>query len=104
MITLAIRYSIDPNKLADVREYVVAELGAIRKSGGKIVGYFLPTEFAGPTNEALGLIEFANLADYEKYRKTLAENPDHKKAASRLKESGAVLAMSRSLIARVEDQ
>jgi len=104
MITLAIRYAIDPNRLADVREYVVAELNPIRKSGGKIVGYFLPTEFAGPTNEALGLIEFTNLAEYEKYRKTLAENPDHKRAASRLEESGAVLSMSRSLIARVEDE
>jgi hypothetical protein len=104
MITLAIRYIIDPNKLTDVRDYVVAELGPIRKSGGKILGYFLPTEFAGPTNEALGLIEFSNLVEYERYRKTLAEDPDHKKAAARLEQSGAVQAMNRSLIQRVEEQ
>jgi hypothetical protein len=45
-----------------------------------------------------------NLAEYEKYRKTLAEDPDHKKAATRLEESGAVLAMNRSLIQRVDEQ
>jgi len=104
MITLAIRYTIDPNKLNDVKNYVIAELGPIRKSGGKIVGYFLPTEFSGPTNEALGLIEFLNLAEYEKYRKTLAEDPEHKKAAAQLEESGGVLAMNRSLIQRVDEQ
>jgi len=104
MITLSIRYTIDPNKLSDVKNYVIAELGSIRKSGGKIVGYFLPTEFSGPTNEALGLIEFLNLAEYEKYRKTLAEDPGHKKAAAQLEESGAVLAMNRSLIQRVDEQ
>jgi hypothetical protein len=102
MITLSIRYTIDANKLADVREYVVAELGPIRKSGGKVIGYFLPTDFAGSTNEALGLIEFASLAEYEKYRQTLADDPDHQKATARLQASGAVLAMNRSLITRVE--
>ena len=104
MITLSIRYAIDPNRLSDFKRYVIAELGPIRKSGGKIAGYFLPTDFSGPTNEALGLIEFVNLADYEKYRKALAEDPDHKKAAARLEESGAVLAMNRSLIQRVDEQ
>jgi hypothetical protein len=104
MITLSIRYTIDPNRLNEVKSYVIAELGPIRKSGGQIVGYFLPTEFSGPTNEALGLIEFLNLAEYEKYRKSLAEDPDHKKAAARLEESGAVLAMNRSLMQRVDQQ
>lgn len=103
MITLAIGYTIDPNKLADFREYVAAELAPIRQSGGKIFGYFLPTDFAGPTNEALGLIDIPNLAEYEQYRKALAEDPIHKKNAARLEQSGAVLATKRSFIQRFEE-
>jgi len=53
MITLSIRYTIDPNKLSDFKTYIDAELEPIRRSGGKVVGYFLPTDFSGPTNEAL---------------------------------------------------
>ncbi|HZS95519.1 MAG TPA: NIPSNAP family protein [Terriglobales bacterium] len=104
MITLAIRYTINPNKLGDFKEYVAAELEPIRQSGGKVMGYFFPTDFAGPTNEALGLIDIANLAEYEKYRKALAENSTHKRNAARLEQSGVVLATNRSLIQRYEER
>jgi hypothetical protein len=57
MITLCIRYTFNPDKLADLRTYFETEQGVIEHSGGKIGGYFLPTDFAGPTNEALGLID-----------------------------------------------
>jgi len=102
MITLSIRYTINPNKLTDFRAYVVAEQEPIRQSGGRITGYFLPTDFAGSTNEALGLIDLPSLAAYEEYRTTLANNPEHKKNIARLEQSGAVLAMNRSIIQRVE--
>ncbi len=103
MITLAIRYTIDPNKLSDFKIYVDAELEPIRRSGGKIVGYFLPTDFSGPTNEALGLIDLPTLADYEQYRAALANDPEHKKNAARLEQSGAVVSMNRSIIRRVSN-
>ena len=67
MLTLCIRYTIDPNKLAAFRHYVEAEQEPIRRSGGRTLGYFLPTDFAGPTNEALGLIDFVTLDDYLAY-------------------------------------
>ena len=102
MITLAIRYTINPNKLADFKEYVAAEFEPIGQSGGEVVGYFFPTDFAGPNNEALGLIDIPNLAEYEKYRKTLADDPGHKKHAARLEQSGVVLATNRSFIQRYE--
>ena len=76
-MTLSIRYTIDPNKLSDFKAYVEAEQEPIQRSGGSAVEYFLPTDFAGPTNEALGLIDFAPLADYERYRNTLANGPDN---------------------------
>ena len=101
MITLCIRYTLNPNKMRDFESYVDAELGPIRRSGGEVVGYFLPTDFGGPTNEALGLIDFQTLAEYERYRSTLANDGEHKENISRLEQSGAIVAMNRSLIKRV---
>jgi hypothetical protein len=74
----------------------------IRRSGGQIFGYFLPTDFAGPTDQAMGLIEFSTLAAYEKYRHALADDPEHKTNAASLEQSGAVTAINRSIIQRVE--
>jgi NIPSNAP protein len=103
MITLSIRYTIDPNKLSDFKSYVDAELEAIRRSGGKVLGYFLPTDFSGPTNEALGLIDLPTLAAYEQYRAALANDPEHKKNVARLEQSGVILSMNRAIIQRVQN-
>ena len=102
MITLSIRYTIDPNKLGDFKTYVEAEQEPIRRSGGRILGYFLPTDFSGATNEALGLIDLPTLTDYERYRDTLAGDLDHKQNIARLEQSGAVMAMNRSIIQRID--
>jgi hypothetical protein len=102
MITLSLRYTIDPNKLADFAAYAAAEQAAIHEAGGNILGYFLPTDFAGPTNEAFGLIDFQSLADYEIYRAKLADHPLHKQNAARLESTGALLCTQRSLLRRVE--
>jgi hypothetical protein len=104
VFTLCIHYTIDPNKLADFRKYAEVEQAPIRRSGGQIVGYFLPTDYAGPTNEAYGLIDFLTLASYEQYRKALADDDDHKKNAVELERSGAIVSMMRSFIERVEEQ
>jgi hypothetical protein len=101
MITLSIRYTINPNKLSDFRTYVESEQEPIRRSGGRILGYFLPTDFAGSTSEALGLIDLPALAAYAQYREALAKDPDHTKNVVRLEQSGAVLSMNRSIIQRV---
>jgi hypothetical protein len=52
MYTLFLKYTIDPNKLADWRAYAEAEGAPITESGGRITGYYAPTEFAGATSEA----------------------------------------------------
>ncbi len=101
MITVSIRYTIDPNRLADFKAYAQAEQEPIRRNGGKIVGYFLPTEFAGATNEAPGLIDFATLAAYEQYREALANDPEHKKNVAKLEQTGAIVAMNRSIFQRL---
>jgi hypothetical protein len=103
MFTICIRYQINPNKLTDFSAYVRCEQEPISRSGGKSVQYFLPTDFAGSTSEAMGLIDFSTLADYEKYRSALAIDADHKKNVARLEESGAVVSMQRSIIQRLQE-
>ena len=103
MFTLCIRYTLDPNKIADFRAYAEAEQEPIRRSGGTPSQYFLPTDFAGPTNEALGLIDFATLASYEQYRRTLAEDPDSQRNIAELVRSGVVVSVNRSFIRRLGD-
>jgi NIPSNAP protein len=101
MLTLSIRYAFNPDKLDAFKTYVEAEQEPIRRSGGKILAYFLPTDFAGPANEALGLIEFPSLEAYERYRAKLANDSDHKTNFARLEASGANVEMNRSIIQKV---
>jgi hypothetical protein len=101
MVTLCIRYKFNPDKIAGVREYFENEQPVIERSGGKIVGYFLPTNFAGPTDEAIGLIDLPSMAAYEQYRKVLADDPESKRNVARLAESGANVTMNRYFIQRV---
>jgi len=102
MITLCIRYKFNPDKLADIARYFEDEQRVIERCGGRIVGYFLPTDFAGATDEAMGLIDIPSLAVYEDYRKALADDPEHTQNIARLTNSGAQVAMNRSFIRRIE--
>jgi hypothetical protein len=101
MITLCIRYRFNPDKLGAIKTYFENEQRVIERSGGKVVGYFLPTDFAGSTDQAIGLIDLPSMADYETYRQVLADDPEHKTNIARLAESGAAVAMDRSFIQRV---
>jgi hypothetical protein len=96
--TLCIRYTLDPDRLKHFREYVEHELEAIRNAGGKVIGYWLPTDFAGPNNIVYGPIDFLTLASYEQYRKALADDPLHQHNADELTRSEAVINMERSII------
>jgi hypothetical protein len=102
MMTLCIRYRFNPDRVADIREYFEAEQPVIERSGGKIVGYFLPTDFAGPTDEAIGLIDIPSMTAYEEYRNRLADDPEHKANIARLEQSGATVAMDRWFLQRIE--
>jgi NIPSNAP len=100
MLTLCIRYTLNPNRTDSFRTYVENEQPVIRKCGGRIAGYYLPTDFAGPTNMAYGLIEFQSLEEYERYRQALADDPVHRSNVADLVASGAVLNMDRSFLRR----
>jgi len=48
MVTLHLRYTIDPNKLSDIKAYAEAELKPIRESGGTSSATFCPPTSPGP--------------------------------------------------------
>jgi NIPSNAP len=103
MLTLCIRYTIDANKLADFEAYAQALRKPIERCGGTYVGYYLPTKVAGPTNAALGLIDFPNLAAYEHYRARLMTDPDGIECLRRAEAAGCILNEDRAFVRRVMD-
>jgi hypothetical protein len=102
MYTLFLRYTIDPNKLAAWRAYADAEFAPITECGGKIVGYYAPTDFAGATSEAFALIDVGTMAEYEAYRARLAAHPRHKENVALIEKQGAILSTYRAIIQRLE--
>lgn len=101
MITLSIRYTIDARKRSDFEQYARALGTIIPRCGGDLVGYWLPTKFAGPTNLALALIDFPSLAAYEQYRERLAKDDDNIDRVRRAEESGCILVEDRAFLERV---
>jgi hypothetical protein len=102
MYTLFLRYTIDPNKLADWKAYAEAEIGPIAAAGGKAINYFASTDFAGDTAEAFAFIDVGTMAAYETYRTKLAADPRHKEYAARLQASGVIDSVYRAIIQRIE--
>ena len=100
MITVCIRYTLDIHKLADFERYARDWPEPIRRCGGELVGYFLPTKIAGPTNFALALIDFPDLASYEKYRELLMNDAGAKANVEFADNSGCILLEDRSVLRR----
>ncbi|WGF86734.1 NIPSNAP family protein [Marinivivus vitaminiproducens] len=73
MITCFIRYTIDPNKVADFEEYARNWGQAIPRCGAGLVGYFAPHE--GSATTAYGVYTIESLAAYEAYRARLKDDP-----------------------------
>ena len=98
MITLSIRYIIEARKRPDFERYARTITKIVPRCGGELVGYWLPTKYAGPTNEALALISFPSLAAYEQYRERLAKDPDNVEAIRRAEESACILVEDRAIL------
>jgi hypothetical protein len=103
MITLSIRYTLDPSKLADFAAYAETLQKPLTRCGGSLVGYYLPTKLAGPTNIALALIDFPSLAAYEQYRERLASDPEASECLRRIERAGSILVEDRTILRRVPD-
>ena len=73
MITIHLRYEVDPHKLADFEEYGRRWIHLVNRLGGTHHGYFLPSE--GDSDEAFALFTFPSLAEYEQYRIAAHDRP-----------------------------
>ncbi len=102
MITLCIRYTIDQNKYKDFEAYAKAWPELIRRCGGELVGYFLPTKLAGSTNFALALINFPDLNVYERYRAVLMSEADAQANVARIEASGCILNEDRGFMLQIK--
>ena len=104
MIYHCIRYTIDPQKVADFETYARRwmEGGIIRRCGGEPLGYFLPKKgYGGADNIAMTLIGFESLAAYEQYRVKLVADSEAKENVEFAKRSGCILIEDRSYFYRV---
>ena len=66
MITIHLRYEIDPDKLEEFTQYGREWIRLVNKLGGTHHGYFMPSE--GDSDEAFALFTFPSMAEYEAYR------------------------------------
>jgi NIPSNAP len=73
MITCFIRYEIDPFKAEAFGEYARNWGQAIPRCGASLIGYYAPYE--GSSTLAYGVYNIASLAEYEKYRARLKNDP-----------------------------
>lgn len=73
MITVFIRYEIDPFKRAAFERYATVWNEAIPRCGADLYGYFAPHE--GSATIGYGVYSVPSLADYEAYRARLAADP-----------------------------
>jgi hypothetical protein len=103
MVTLCIRYKIDRHKHADFEEYARNWPEPIRRCGGELLGYFLPTKLAGSTNRAIALIRFRDLAAYEHYREALMKDPDAIANVKQADASGCILVENRSFLQQIPE-
>ncbi|HEX3431500.1 MAG TPA: NIPSNAP family protein [Rhizomicrobium sp.] len=73
MITCFIRYEIDPYKTDAFERYARNWGKAIPRCGADLIGYFSPHE--GSSTTAYAIYNVDDLADYERYRARLRDDP-----------------------------
>lgn len=74
MITIHLKYEIDPDKLEYFEEYGRRWVTLVNRFGGVHHGYFLPSE--GDSDIAYALFSFPGFAEYEVYRNASAKDPE----------------------------
>ena len=94
MITVYLRYVIDPYQLAEFEHYGRLWIPLVERFGGQHHGYFMPSE--GANNIALAMFSFASLASYEEYRQRSAEDPDCQAAFLYAEQTRCILSYERS--------
>jgi hypothetical protein len=99
VVTVFIRYQIDPFKRAMFEQYARAWLSIIPKAGGDLIGYWMPHE--GTNNIAFALISFESLAAYENYRARLRSDDEGMANFKFAEENKFILAEERTFLRQV---
>jgi hypothetical protein len=99
-VTCFIKYKLDPYKLKEFEAYAQVWLDVIPQCGGDLVGYWMPHE--GTNYEAMALISFKSMADYETYRAALRKNDAGMANFTRSQEQKFILEESRAWLRKVE--
>jgi hypothetical protein len=101
MFTCVIRYTVEPDRLDELRAYARSWIALIRKYGGVHHGYFMPAggeelpdatfSFPGrgveaPANIAFALFTFPSVEAYERYRADVKADPECVAATKRFEE------------------
>jgi hypothetical protein len=101
MVTVFLKYIIDPSKLKEFEHYGQLWIPLVAKFGGRHHGYFMPSE--GASNVALALFTFPSLAEYERYRTDAADDAQCQAALRFAQETGCFLSYERSFFRPVFD-
>jgi hypothetical protein len=114
MFTCVIRYTIEPDKLEQFREYARAWMLLIRRYGGVHHGYFLPgandrdlprATFSfpdigrdGPPNIAVALFSFPTIEAYDNYRRDVADDEECRAATAKFSEAKCFSSYDRTFL------
>lgn len=101
MITVHLKYEIDPIRLADFEEYGRRWIGIVNRMGGEHHGYFLPSE--GDSDIAYALFSFPSLAEYERYRTRSASDPECQAAFELARVTGCIRRYERRFLRPLDD-
>ena len=96
MITIHLKYVIDPYKVDDFEEYGRMWIPLVNKFGGTHHGYFLPSE--GANNIAYALFSFPSMAEYEAYRKISFEDAECRVAWEHSQRTRCILSFERTFL------
>ncbi len=101
-LTVFIRYRIDPFQREAFEAYARRWLAIIPRCGGELLGYWMPHE--GTNDEAWGLISFASLAVYERYRARLREDEVGAANFAEAERGRFIVSERRTFLRKVESQ
>jgi hypothetical protein len=99
VITVHLRYEIDPDRVGDFEEYGRRWIQLVGKLGGNHHGYFLPSE--GDSDIAYALFTFPSLADYERYRLEAQTDPECVEAYRFAQDTGCIRRYERRFLSPV---
>ena len=114
MFTCFIRYTIEPDRLEQFKEYAQAWIMLIRRYGGIHHGFFVPgtdgddlprATFSfpdmgadGPPNIAIALFSFPTVEMYERYRQDVASDDDCKAVTAKFNETRCFASYERTFL------